>query len=100
MKFPEGSKVTERIYAKCILDFEYRIKVEFKNNGQKWAVDLGVGAEFSDAGIEDGHLIFTNEEILGCFEPVVNRIIDLIKNQIDRISGQMKPLKVTVAVCF
>ncbi|KAK5991039.1 Heat shock 70 kDa 12B-like protein [Cladobotryum mycophilum] len=93
MKLPDGSKTAGRVYAKCIMDFENRIKADFRNNGQKWAVDVGIEAEFPDAGIEEGYMTFTNEEILQCFEPVVNRILELVRNQIIAIQAQNRTLQ-------
>jgi hypothetical protein len=86
-------KLPGRVYAKCIIDFENRIKVDFRNNNQKWAVDVGIEAEFSEAGFEEGYMVFTNEEILQCFEPVVNRILELIRNQIIAIQAQNRTLQ-------
>ena len=94
MKLPDGSKTAGRVYAKCIMDFENRIKADFRNNGQKWAVDVGIEAEFPEAGIEEGYMTFTNEEILQCFEPVVNRILELVRNQIISIQAQNRLLQV------
>ncbi|KAI7971307.1 hypothetical protein EIK77_007361 [Talaromyces pinophilus] len=71
MNLPDGSRTAGRVYAKCIMDFENRIKADFRNNGQKWAVDVGIEADYPDAGIEEGYMTFTNEEILQCFEPNV-----------------------------
>ncbi|KAM6484378.1 actin-like ATPase domain-containing protein [Trichoderma sp. SZMC 28011] len=93
MKLPDGSKTAGRVYAKCIMDFENRIKADFRNNGQKWAVDVGIEAEFPEAGIEEGYMTFTNEEILQCFEPVVNRILELVRNQIIAIQAQNRTLQ-------
>jgi hypothetical protein len=95
-RLPDSSKTMGRIYAKCILEFENRIKNDFRNNGQKWAVDIGIEAEFPEAGIEEEFMIFNNEEILMCFEPVVNRILKLITNQIIAIQGQNRSLKVSI----
>lgn len=94
MKLPDGSKTAGKVYAKCIMDFENRIKADFRNNGQKWAVDVGIEAEFPEAGIEEGYMTFTNEEILQCFEPVVNRILELVRNQIIAIQAQNRSLQV------
>ena len=99
MKLPDGSKTAGKVYAKCIMDFETRIKADFRNNGQKWAVDVGIEAEFPEAGIEEGYMTFTNEEILQCFEPVVNRILELVRNQIIAIQAQNRPLQVKIP-CF
>ncbi|KMP07396.1 hypothetical protein DIZ76_017150 [Coccidioides immitis] len=93
MKLPDGSRTAGKVYAKCIMDFENRIKADFRNNGQKWAVDVGIEADFPDAGIEEGYMTFTNEEILQCFEPVVNRILELVRNQIIAIQAQNRPLQ-------
>lgn len=98
MKLPDGSKTAGRVYAKCIMDFENRIKADFRNNGQKWAVDVGIEAEFPDAGIEEGYMTFTNEEILQCFEPVVNRILELVRNQIIAIQAQNRSLQNVLVV--
>ena len=95
MKLPDGSRTAGKVYAKCIMDFENRIKADFRNNGQKWAVDVGIEAEFPDAGIEEGYMTFTNEEILQCFEPVVNRILELVRNQIIAIQAQNRLLQVS-----
>ena len=95
MKLPDGSRTAGRVYAKCIMDFENRIKADFRNNGQKWAVDVGIEAEFPEAGIEEGYMTFTNEEILQCFEPVVNRILELVRNQIIAIQAQNRMLQVS-----
>lgn len=80
MGLPNGSKTAGRVYAKCIMDFENRIKGDFRNNGQKWAVDVGIESEWPEAGIEEEYMCFNNEEILICFEPVVNRILELTRN--------------------
>jgi len=76
------------------MDFENRIKADFRNNGSKWAVDVGIEAEFPEAGIEEGYMSFSNEEILQCFEPVVNRILELVRNQIIAIQAQNRALQV------
>ncbi|MCJ1461425.1 hypothetical protein MMC07_000022 [Pseudocyphellaria aurata] len=94
MRLPDGSKTAGKVYAKCIMDFENRIKADFRNNGQKWAVDVGIEAEFPEASIEEGYMTFTNEEILQCFEPVVNRILELVRNQIIAIQAQNRILQV------
>jgi molecular chaperone DnaK (HSP70) len=83
-----------RIFAKCTIDFENRIKVEFRNNGQKWHIDVGVEADFPEADIQDGYMTFTNEDILQCFTPVVNRISELVRNQISAIQTEGRQLQV------
>jgi hypothetical protein len=98
MKLPDGSRTAGKVYAKCIMDFENRIKADFRNNGQKWAVDVGIEADFPEAAIEEGYMTFTNEEILQCFEPVVNRILELVRNQIIAIQAQNRSLQVGLSL--
>jgi len=98
MKLPDGSKTAGKVYAKCITDFENRIKANFRNNGQNWAVDVGIEKEYPDAGIEEGFMSFTNEEILQCFEPIVNRILELVRNQIIAIQAQNRQLQGVLVV--
>lgn len=98
MKLPDGSRTAGKVYAKCIMDFENRIKADFRNNGQKWAVDVGIESEYPEAGIEEGYMTFTNEEILQCFEPVVNRILELVRNQIIAIQAQSCSLQNVLVV--
>ena len=76
------------------MEFDNRIKYEFRNNGQKWAVDVGIEAEIPEADINEGYMVWTNEEILQCFEPVVNRILELTQNQIIAVQAIGRQLKV------
>lgn len=85
MNLPEGSKTAAKVYTKCLMDFENRIKRDFCNNSQKWAVDVGIEAEYPEISIVEGYMTFTNEEILQCIEPVVSRILELVRNQINQI---------------
>jgi hypothetical protein len=85
---------TGRIYAKAIWEFDNRIKNDFRNNGQKWAVDVGIEAEIPEADIEEGYMVWTNKEILQCFEPVINRILELTQNQIIAVQAIGRELKV------
>ncbi len=84
MKLPEGSKTAARTYAKGIIDFQSRIKHAFSDDGSTWAVTVGVFADFTDAGIdeESGCMAVTNKVMRACFEPVVNRVIELIREQL------------------
>ena len=95
MKLPDGHKTSGKVYAKCMLEFEHRIKQDFCNNGQRWAVDVGIEIELPEASIEEGYMVFTNEEIQQCFEPVVNRILGLVRNQIDAIMELNQKLQVS-----
>jgi len=94
MKQPDVSRAPGRVYSKCIMDFENRIKTDFRNNGQKWAVDVGIEADYPEADLEEGYMTFTNDEIFQCFEPVINRILELIRDQVAQVQAQNATLKV------
>ncbi|ENH67834.1 hypothetical protein FOC1_g10005259, partial [Fusarium oxysporum f. sp. cubense race 1] len=74
MRLPDGSKTARKVYAKCIGDFERRIMLEFRNNGQEWDIDVAIETEFPEAGIKEGYMTYTNDEILSCFQPVTDGI--------------------------
>ncbi|RKL21866.1 hypothetical protein BFJ68_g2176 [Fusarium oxysporum] len=74
MRLPDGSKTARKVYAKCIGDFERRIMIEFRNSGQEWNIDVAIETEFPEAGIKEGYMTFTNDEILSCFQPVTDGI--------------------------
>lgn len=82
MRLPDGSRIARRVYGKCIDDFEDRILPDFRNNGQEWDVDVAIETEFPDAGIKNGFMTYTNDEILSCFQPVMDRITDMIARAI------------------
>src|SRR4051794_18557016 len=95
MKLPDGLRIVGKVYAKCINDFENRIKRDFRNTGQKWAVDVGLEADFPEAGIEAGYMLFTNEEILSRFEPVMDRILELIDQEVKSVRNQREHVDVS-----
>ena len=99
MNLPDGSRTAGKVYRRCIMDFDNRIKAGFGNYGHEWIVDVGLESQFPEAGIENGYMTFTNNEILQCFEPVVNRVLDLVRNQIIVISLLDLPLQVRIP-CF
>ncbi|KAH7009814.1 hypothetical protein EDB80DRAFT_414451 [Ilyonectria destructans] len=98
MRLPEGSKTVGRVYAKAIMDFDKRIKDDFRNNGQKWAVDVGIESVWPEADIDEGYMVFTNDEIQKCFEPVIGRILELMKNQVLAVQSQYKTLGAVILI--
>lgn len=98
MKLPPGTKTGPKIYAKCLSEFENRIKADFRNNGQVWAIDIGVETDYPEAGVEEGYMSFTDAEILECYRPVVHRILELVKNQITAIQTQNRHLQNVLVV--
>jgi hypothetical protein len=95
MQLSEGSVIAQRVYVRCMIHFNNKIEQNFRNNGQKWSVNVGLGVDFPEADIEDGYMVYTNEEILSCFTPVVDRILELIQSQMMAIQAQDKILEVS-----
>ena len=81
---PEKSKIAARTYAEGMFDFDSRLKYAFSGDGSTWAVEVGLFADYPDAGIDrqSGCMAFTNEVMLYFYKPVVDRVIELIQNQL------------------
>jgi hypothetical protein len=99
MKLPEGSKIAGRAYLKGMADFDTRIKHAFSGDGSTWAVDVGLFAHNPDAGIdvESGCMAVTNEDMLSCYDPVVNRVIELISDQLKTAESHYPRTRVEVS---
>nr|RBQ98401.1 hypothetical protein FVER53263_11992 [Fusarium verticillioides] len=50
----------------------------FRNNGQEWDIDVAIKAEFPEAGIKGGFMTYTNDEILSCFQPVLDDMVAMM----------------------
>ena len=99
MTLPSRSRTAGKVYALSMRDFNQRIRTAFNGDGGSWVIDVKIEADFPDAGIEDGRMSFTREEILVCFDPVITRICELLDEQADRIAfegglGAINELKV------
>lgn len=94
MKLHEGSRIASKVHMKCVHDFETRIKADFRNNGNTWAIDVGLDKDYPEAGIVEGYMMFTDGEILECFEPVVERVTELVRNQVIDILSENCRLQV------
>jgi hypothetical protein len=64
-----NSAIAEQIQSRCFQDSKDRIRPDFKNDGHSWAVDLAIDTieNVPEVGIEEGYMVFSNEEILTCF---------------------------------
>ncbi len=98
MGLPNNSKTTGKVYAKSMMDFDPRIKEEFKNDGQHWEINLGLSetANFPNANIKEGRLYVTNQELLEVFQPVVDRCVRLVNDQIKACSRKCPGKSITV----
>lgn len=95
MRLPESSNTPVRVFEKCVRDFDSRIVADFRSNGQNWAVDVGLEVDFPEAGIEEGYMIFSNDDILSCFEPVVNSLLVQIRDQMLANQGGNRTIHVS-----
>jgi hypothetical protein len=71
MSAAEDFNTRSDVYHRCMSTFNCHIKVDFRNSGQDWAVDVDAKKDYLDTNIKDGYMTFTNNENFQCFEPVV-----------------------------
>ncbi|KAI5296056.1 hypothetical protein KEM52_005869 [Ascosphaera acerosa] len=85
-------KTMGRIINNCLEQFDTRIKGNFKDDGTTHICDVGLDRDIPEADIEDGQMMFNNDEVLSIFHPIVSRILTLVRNQIELIENQNKNL--------
>ncbi|KAL3479276.1 hypothetical protein BJX99DRAFT_222814 [Aspergillus californicus] len=56
--------------------------------GVFWAADVGVEFECPEAGLVEGYLVFTEEEIRGCFDGAVETTVNIVAGQVGRMRDQ------------
>jgi hypothetical protein len=102
MNIPDGSKVARKIYSKNMTFFENFVKASFRAADQKWAIDVDVDEEYPE--IVEGYMVWTGDELLLCFEPAVDQVIELIKDQIVSVTSLNYTIQVEctfhVFMCF
>lgn len=78
--------------------FEQELKRSFSNSEDDiFTCPIGGVPDDDIAGIEDGGLIVTREEMKGIFDPVIGRIVTLVQKQIDAVEAQAsRGLKLSV----
>lgn len=79
--------------------FENTLKRDFVNDEDADAFSCPIGGLPDDdaAGIVDGCLVVSREDMREIFDPVINLIIPLVQDQIDTIEQQNEPaLQVSV----
>ena len=58
-------------------------------------MDISVDSNFSEPEVDEGYIFFKNEQILACFNPVLDRGIEVANSQITEIKRRGGSLKVT-----
>lgn len=81
--------------------FEDKLKRDFVDDKQAECISCPIGGLADDpvAGVSDGCISLSREDMLGIFDPVINLIIPLVQDQIDTIE-QQDQLGLQVSVCF
>lgn len=71
-------------------EFEEVLKRSFSNSEHDDIFTCPIGGipDDSAAGIEDGGLIMTREDMKSIFDPVINQIVPLVLEQIEMVEAQ------------
>ena len=80
-------------YQAMMKQFEERLKRCFRDSPECESMDCPLGDRVPDdpsKGVEDGYLEITIGEMKEIFDPVINEIIRLVRQQIDTISKERK----------
>lgn len=103
MGLSDHNKAKTRVRAKCRSQFEKYVKLEFGRPDFHappdiprgcWAADVGLEIEIPEADLEEGYMMFSDEEIHSCFDPVIERTMELIGDQVTAVRAQNKELQV------
>lgn len=72
---------------------------DFRNSGQEWEIDVALETEFPEAGIKYGYMTYTNDEILSCFQPVMDGITAMMARIIgDTLANFNSPIEVCLSI--
>ncbi|KAF8421674.1 hypothetical protein EV426DRAFT_565316 [Tirmania nivea] len=78
----------ERPYKKMMKDFDERLKRIFRDPDDQELMDCDLGNAVRDDAVkrvEDGFLEITREEMRGVFNPVIQEILQLVREQINTV---------------
>ncbi|KFY98437.1 hypothetical protein V498_01465 [Pseudogymnoascus sp. VKM F-4517 (FW-2822)] len=107
MGLSDYNRAKTRVRAKCRSQFEKYVKLEFGRPDFHappdiprgcWAADVGLEIEIPEADLEEGYLMFSDEEICSCFDPVIERTMELIGDQVTAVRAQNKELQTCLLV--
>ncbi|KFY38329.1 hypothetical protein V495_06641 [Pseudogymnoascus sp. VKM F-4514 (FW-929)] len=107
MGLSDLNKAKIRVRAKCRSQFEKYVKLEFGRPDFHappdiprgcWAADVGLEIEVPEADLEEGYMMFSEEEIYSCFDPAIERTMELIGEQVTAVRTQEKRLQTCLLV--
>lgn len=84
-------------------EWEEVLKREFSNSEEDDIFSCPIGGIPDDVemGIEDGAFIITREEMLAIFDPIIDKIIPLVQEQIDMVQVQnQRGMRISVRCTF
>lgn len=82
-----------RPYRRMMKDFDESLKRNFKDSPDQEFMDCFVGSTVPDDEanrVMDGYLEVSRKEMRDVFDPVINEIIRLVRQQIDTVSSNSK----------
>jgi len=81
----------DRPYRKMMKDFDERLKRTFRDSSDQELMDCDLGNAVRDdfeKRVEDGFLEVTRQEMKEIFDPVIQEILRLVREQIDTVSSK------------
>ncbi|RPB17468.1 actin-like ATPase domain-containing protein [Morchella conica CCBAS932] len=83
-------KMKTRSLNRMLREFDQSLKRNFTNaeDDDEFVCAAGGLPDKPEAGIECGEFTFTREDMLGIFDPIIDRIVPLVQNQIDVVDAQ------------
>ena len=89
----------DRPYRKMMKDFDERLKRIFRDSDDQELMDCDLGNAVRDdfsKRVEDGFLEITRQEMRDVFNPVIQEILRLVREQIDTVGSESQD-KVSVS---
>lgn len=95
-------KMKTRSLNRMLREFDQSLKRNFTNaeDDDEFVCTAGGLPDKLEAGIEGGEFTFTREDMLDIFDPIIDRIVPLVQDQIDVVeaqhTGSRSPISVRV----
>jgi hypothetical protein len=93
-------KMKTRSLNRMLREFDQSLKRNFTNaeDDDEFVCTAGGLPDKPKAGIKCGEFTFTRKDMLGIFDPIIDRIVPLVQNQIDLVEAQHSGLRPPVSV--
>lgn len=98
-RFKELREGKPRTWAMAARYFEEVVKRTFSESEEmEFSVPMNGLADDNEAGIEDGFMILTSEEVADVFEPIVAEVVALVEGQVKEIQGKGETVSAIILV--